>query len=166
MAHPQIRPMFVRRTLLLAAAMAGVLTLGAGALVAGAAPAAAADTATINGATTYQTIAGFGASEAFGQAQTVMDASSPVQQQALGLLYSPSSGAGLTILRNEISADSGSTIEPAAPSSPTAWPRPASSASVSPGPPSGGWLTNSACAYSANRPRSAAQPDAAAARVE
>jgi O-glycosyl hydrolase len=121
-AHPQTRPMFVRRTLLLAAAMAGVLTLGAGALGAGAAPAAAADTATINGATTYQTIAGFGASEAFGQAQTVMDASSPVQQQALGLLYSPSSGAGLTILRNEISADSGSTIEPTAPSSPTATP--------------------------------------------
>jgi O-glycosyl hydrolase len=129
-AHPQIRPMFVRRTLLLAAAMAGVLTLGAGALVAGAAPAAAADTATINGATTYQTIAGFGASEAFGQAQTVMDASSPVQQQALGLLYSPSSGAGLTILRNEISADSGSTIEPAAPSSPTATPSYVSLASI------------------------------------
>jgi len=129
-AHPQIRPMFVRRTLLMAAAMAGVLTLGAGALVAGAAPAAAADTATVNGATTYQTIAGFGASEAFGQAQTVMDASSPVQQQALGLLYSPASGAGLTILRNEISADSGSTIEPAAPSSPTATPSYVSLASI------------------------------------
>jgi O-glycosyl hydrolase len=129
-AHPQTRPMFVRRALLLAAAMAGVLTLGAGALVAGAAPAAAADTATINGATTYQTIAGFGASEAFGQAQTVMDASSSVQQQALGLLYSPSSGAGLTILRNEISADSGSTIEPAAPSSPTATPSYVSLASI------------------------------------
>jgi O-glycosyl hydrolase len=85
-------------------------------------PAAAADTAAINGATTYQTIAGFGASEAFGQAETLMNASSATQQQALNLLYSPTSGAGLTILRNEISADSGSTIEPTAPSSPTATP--------------------------------------------
>src|ERR1700683_1738254 len=84
--------------------------------------AAAADTAAINGATTYQTIAGFGASEAFGQAETLMNASSATQQQALNLLYSPTSGAGLTILRNEISADSGSTIEPTAPSSPTAPP--------------------------------------------
>ena len=39
-----------------------------------AAPALAADTATINGGQTYQTIAGFGASEAFGEAATVMNA--------------------------------------------------------------------------------------------
>jgi O-glycosyl hydrolase len=96
-----------------------LITVGLGAM---AGPAAAQDTASINGATAYQTIAGFGASEAFGQAATVMDASSPVQQQALSLLYSPASGAGLTILRNEISADSGDTIEPTAPSSPTATP--------------------------------------------
>jgi O-glycosyl hydrolase len=101
--------------------------LGAAALIAAgmgvtAGPAVAADTATVNGATTYQTIAGFGASEAFGQAETLMNASPAVQQQALNLLYSPTSGAGLTILRNEISADSGSTIEPTAPSSPTATP--------------------------------------------
>jgi O-glycosyl hydrolase len=85
-------------------------------------PAAAADTATINGASTFQSITGFGASEAFGEASTVMDAASSVQQQALGLLYSPTSGAGLTILRNWISADSGTTIEPNAPSSPSATP--------------------------------------------
>src|SRR5580658_5745693 len=85
-------------------------------------PALAADTAAINGATTFQTITGFGASEGFGQASTVMDASSSVQQQVLKYLYSPSGGAGLTILRNEISADSGDTIEPSAPSSPTAAP--------------------------------------------
>jgi glucuronoarabinoxylan endo-1,4-beta-xylanase len=121
-AHPQITPMFLRRTRLMAASVAGVLALGAGALVAGAAPAAAADTATINGASTFQTITGFGASEAFGQAQTVMNASSSVQQQALGLLYSPASGAGLTILRNWISADSGTTIEPNSPGSPSATP--------------------------------------------
>ena len=85
-------------------------------------PAAAADTATINGATTFQTISGFGASEAFGQASTVMNASSPVQQQVLNDLYSPTSGAGLTILRNWISADSGTTIEPNNPGGPGAAP--------------------------------------------
>jgi O-glycosyl hydrolase len=98
------------------------VSLAAAGIGAMAGPAAAADTATINGATTYQTIAGFGASEAFGQAETLMNAPSATQQQALNLLYSPTSGAGLTILRNEISADSGSTIEPTAPSSPTATP--------------------------------------------
>jgi O-glycosyl hydrolase len=76
----------------------------------------------IDGATTYQRITGFGASEAFGEAGVVMDAPATAQQQALSLLYSPVSGAGLTILRNEISADAGTTIEPNAPSSPTAAP--------------------------------------------
>jgi O-glycosyl hydrolase len=99
-----------------------VVALGAGGLVAVAGPAAAADTATINGATTFQTISGFGASEAFGQASTVMNASSPVQQQVLNDLYSPTSGAGLTILRNWISADSGTTIEPNNPGGPGAAP--------------------------------------------
>ena len=108
----------------------GALALIAAGLGAVAGPAAAQDTASINGATTYQSIAGFGASEAFGQAATVMDASSSVQQQALSLLYSPVSGAGLTILRNEISADSGDTIEPAAPSGPGATPSYVSLASI------------------------------------
>jgi O-glycosyl hydrolase len=121
-AHPRTTKPFFRRALFLAASGAGVIALAAGGLVAGAAPAAAADTATINGATTFQTITGFGASEAFGEAQTVMNASSSVQQQALGLLYSPASGAGLTILRNWISADSGSTIEPNNPGGPNAAP--------------------------------------------
>ena len=85
-------------------------------------PAYAADSASINGATTYQTIAGFGASEAFGEAGTVMNASSPVQQQALADLYSPTTGAGLTILRNEIGADAGNTIEPNSPGNPNAAP--------------------------------------------
>ena len=122
MAHPRTTKPFFRRARLLAASGAGVLTLAASALVASAGPAAAADTATINGATTFQTITGFGASEAFGEAQTVMNASSSVQQQALNDLYSPTSGAGLTILRNWISADSGSTIEPNNPGGPNAAP--------------------------------------------
>ena len=45
-------------------------------------------------------------------------------------MYSPTSGAGLTILRNEVSADSGDTIEPTAPSSPSATPSYASLASI------------------------------------
>ncbi len=106
----------------LAAVAATVLGASALAVATQAGPALAASSATINGGTTYQTIAGFGASEAFGEAQTVMNAPSSVQQQVLSLLYSPASGAGLTILRNEISADSGSTIEPTAPSSPSATP--------------------------------------------
>ena len=113
-----------------ALALAGTLALCLFGLAVTAGPAAAQDSASINGSTTYQTISGFGASEAFGQAATVMDASSSVQQQALADLYSPTTGAGLTILRNEISADSGDTIEPSAPSSPTATPTYSSLASI------------------------------------
>jgi O-glycosyl hydrolase len=102
---------------------AGTVLAAATVAVAGsAAPAFAAATATINGGTTFQTITGFGASEGFGEASTVMNASSSVQTQALNLLYGTSGGAGLTILRNEIGADSGTTIEPNAPSSPSATP--------------------------------------------
>ena len=79
-------------------------------------------TVTVNAAKRYQLIAGFGVSEGFGQAKTVMDAPASVQKQVLSLLYSPTRGAGLTILRNEISADEGFTIEPRAPSSPSAKP--------------------------------------------
>jgi O-glycosyl hydrolase len=103
------------------AAAAAVLLVG-GLVMIPASRALAAGTSTINGGTAYQTIAGFGASEAFGEAATVMDSSSAVQDQVLNLLYGQSGGAGLTILRNEISADSGDTIEPTAPASPTATP--------------------------------------------
>jgi len=83
----------------------------------------AAHSATIDGGTTYQTIAGFGISEAFGQAATVRDAAPATSKRILDYLFSATAGAGLTILRNEISADPGDTIEPAAPSSPDATPR-------------------------------------------
>jgi O-glycosyl hydrolase len=109
--------------------LAGTVLLTA-ALVSVAHPALAAGSATINGGQTFQTITGFGASEGFGEAATVMDASSSVQQQVLKDLYSTSGGAGLTILRNEISADSGDTIEPNAPSSPSATPSYVSLASI------------------------------------
>jgi O-glycosyl hydrolase len=119
---PRTMPRVMRHSMF--RVLAGVVTLAmsAAGLAALAGPAAAADTATINGASTFQTIAGFGASEAFGEADAVMNAPAATQQQALDLLYSPTGGAGLTILRNEISADAGITIEPTAPSSPTATP--------------------------------------------
>ena len=113
----------------LAAPLAGGALLAAALATAGP-PALAASTATINGGTTFQTITGFGASEGFGQASVIMNGSSSVQQQALKYLFSTSGGAGLTILRNEISADSGSTIEPASPGSPTAAPSYVSLASI------------------------------------
>ena len=92
----------------------------------GAAPAAGGVTAgvtvTINVATQYQRIAGFGVSEGFGEAKALMNAPASVQKRVLRLLYSPKQGAGLTILRNEISADAGFSIEPKAPSAPSAKP--------------------------------------------
>jgi len=79
-------------------------------------------TVTVDPADRYQRIAGFGVSEGFGQASALMKASASVQKRVLRLLYSPTRGAGLTILRNEISADAGFTIEPKPPTSPTAKP--------------------------------------------
>ncbi len=79
--------------------------------------------ATVDGSTTYQRIAGFGSSEAFLQAKLLMADPSSVQGEVLSLLYSPRSGAGLTILRNQIGSTTGfGTIEPTAPSGPTAAP--------------------------------------------
>src|SRR5579884_2064852 len=85
-------------------------------------PAYAASTVAINGGTTYQTIDGFGFSEAFGQAQSIENLSSGPQKQLLDLLFSPTTGAGFTILRNLLPSDSGNTIEPNSPGSPTANP--------------------------------------------
>ena len=82
----------------------------------------AASAVMINGGTTYQTIDGFGFSEAFGQANNVESASASVQQQVLNDLFSPSTGAGFNILRNLLPSDSGGTIEPNSPGSPTATP--------------------------------------------
>jgi O-glycosyl hydrolase len=115
--HPSRRLPAPRMLIVAAAVVAGGSLAAVPAI-----PASAASAATINGAVTYQRIAGFGSSEAFGQAEQIMNAPPAAQQQALNLLYSPVSGAGLTILRNEIGADPGNTIEPTAPSSPDAAP--------------------------------------------
>ncbi len=82
----------------------------------------AASSVTINGGTTYQTINGFGFSEAFGQASNIESAPASTQQQALDLLFNTSTGAGLTILRNILPSDSSHTIEPNSPGSPSATP--------------------------------------------
>ena len=79
--------------------------------------------------------------------------------RTVGVASTPSAAArAVTYVGQSRYGASATHMVNAASFSPTARPRPASSASVSPGPPSGGWLMNSACAYSANRPRSAAQP--------
>jgi len=102
------------------AAAIGLLTAGVFTLVVDS-PASAASTVTVDGATKYQTIDGFGVSEAFGQANSIRNAPSATRQQALDLLFNTSSGAGFSILRSLIPSDSGS-IEPNRPSSPSATP--------------------------------------------
>jgi O-glycosyl hydrolase len=86
-------------------------------------PAYAASAVTINGATTYQTIDGFGFSEAFGQANGIKGLASGPQKQILDLLFSPTTGAGFTILRNLLPSDSSNTIEPNSPGNPNATPQ-------------------------------------------
>jgi O-glycosyl hydrolase len=111
----------VTRRLMVGALASAALTFAAGGLFA-VRSATATGTAVINEAARYQTMAGFGASEGFGQAAAIMKLPPTEQRQVLSLLYSRTSGAGLTILRNEISADLGITIEPTAPTAPTARP--------------------------------------------
>ncbi|MCL6537196.1 MAG: cellulose binding domain-containing protein, partial [Acidothermus sp.] len=77
---------------------------------------------TIDGNTRLQTIDGFGISEAFGQASAVMAAPTNVQDQIFSLLFSTTTGAGFTILRNLIPSDPNHTIEPTSPGSPAATP--------------------------------------------
>lgn len=102
--------------------LVAAVALGLGsALGFGQLPASAAATVAINGGTTFQRIDGFGISEAFGQANSIRNASSATQKQALDLLFSPSVGAGFTILRSIIPAGSDS-IEPNAPAGPSGTP--------------------------------------------
>ena len=105
-----------------ALALAVPLTLAATTPAQASTAQASTPTVSVNGGVTYQRITGFGASEAFGQASALMSQPASVQRQVLNLLYGTRGGAGLTILRNEISADSGTTIEPSAPASPSAPP--------------------------------------------
>jgi glucuronoarabinoxylan endo-1,4-beta-xylanase len=102
------------------AGAAGLLTLG-WVVVANQLPASAASTVSINAASTFQTIDGFGMSEAFSQANSIRTLAAGPQRQALDLLFNTSTGAGFSILRSLIPSDSGS-IEPNAPSGPNGTP--------------------------------------------
>ena len=84
-------------------------------------PASAASTVAVNGASTFQTIDGFGVAEAFGQANSIRNLTGTAQRQALDLLFNTSTGAGFSILRSLIPSDSNS-IEPNSPGGPTATP--------------------------------------------
>lgn len=103
-----------------ATAVAGLVVCG-GMLTLSPSPASAAPTVSIDGATKYQTIDGFGISEAFGQANSIRNLSGTAQRQALDLLFNTSTGAGFSILRSLIPSGSDS-IEPNSPGSPTANP--------------------------------------------
>ncbi|KAF3908398.1 hypothetical protein ABW21_db0200664 [Orbilia brochopaga] len=94
-------------------------------VVAGLAASASAQTAiTVNVGTTYQTIEGFGFSQAFGRATEFKNAAAALQKQALDLLFSTTTGAGFSIIRNRIgSGGSGDSIEPASPGSPSGTPK-------------------------------------------
>ncbi|WP_460064830.1 glycoside hydrolase family 30 protein [Streptomyces sp. YKOK-I1] len=123
-----------------------VLLTAAGFTAVGTPNAYAATTATVNGATTYQPIDGFGFSEHFGRA-AVMNGSQGLpaakQREILDLLLDRTTGAGLSILR--LGIDSG--IQPTDPGGPNATPK-----YVWDGVDKGQvWLAKEAKAYGVNR---------------
>ncbi|KFY38816.1 hypothetical protein V495_06362 [Pseudogymnoascus sp. VKM F-4514 (FW-929)] len=66
----------------------------------------------------------FGFSQAFGRANDLYNLPTTQRNHTLELLFSPSAGAGFTILRNRIgSGGSGDSIEPTSPGSPGATPK-------------------------------------------
>ena len=84
---------------------------------------------TVNLAQQYQTMDGFGTSEAFQRAVTIQRLSETEQRKALDLLFSMDKGAGLSILRNGIGSspdmrdDHMVSIQPANPGGPKAAPK-------------------------------------------
>lgn len=79
----------------------------------------------VNVGTTYQTMDGFGFSQAFGRANDLYNLPSTQRTHALDLLFSPTAGAGFTILRNRIGSGttSSDSIEPSSPGSPSGTPK-------------------------------------------
>ena len=69
--------------------------------------ASSAATITVNANSPLQQIDGFGFSQAFGRANELKSASSGIQKQALDYLFSTSTGAGFSILRNRIGSPGG-----------------------------------------------------------
>lgn len=74
----------------------------AAALASALVPRQAGETVTVDLTKTYQTMDGFGTSEAFQRAVQVSKLSESQQRYALDLLFSTEKGAGMTILRNGI----------------------------------------------------------------
>lgn len=97
-----------------------VLLLGAGPRAAAAEGSASVS---VNGDARFQTISGFGVSEAFLQARLLMDDPVSVRRRVLDLLFGLEQGAGLSVLRNQVgSVPSYGTIEPVAPPTSTSPP--------------------------------------------
>ncbi|KAI1493570.1 glycoside hydrolase family 30 protein [Biscogniauxia mediterranea] len=86
-------------------------------------------TVTVNLDQTYQTIDGFGCSEAFQRAVQMSQLTEDQQQYVLDLLFSTTNGAGLSILRNgigsspDMSSDHMVSIQPTNPGGPTSEPK-------------------------------------------
>ncbi|KAI0404536.1 glycoside hydrolase family 30 protein [Xylaria palmicola] len=86
-------------------------------------------TVTVNLDQTYQTIDGFGCSEAFQRAVQMSKVSEAKQQYILDLLFSTTKGAGLSILRNgigsspDMSSDHMVSIQPKSPGGPSSPPK-------------------------------------------
>lgn len=83
---------------------------------------------TVNVGQRYQTIDGFGFSEAFQRANGIVNLAEPKRQQVVDLLFNTTTGAGFTILRNGIGSSPDSrndymnTIVPKSPGGPNAAP--------------------------------------------
>lgn len=86
-------------------------------------------TVTVNLDQRYQTIDGFGASEAFQRAVQMSKLTEEQQQYTLDLLFSTEKGAGLSILRNgigsspDMSSDHMVSIQPKSPGGPSSTPQ-------------------------------------------
>ena len=114
-----------RRTRYAAAAVATLLSATTLAVVQAPLPAYAAASATIDGNDVRQSIDGFGFSEFFGRSAIMHGSqglSAQHQKELLDLLLSPTTGAGLSILRLGISSTS-SSIQPSDPGGPDAPPK-------------------------------------------
>ncbi|KAK1721264.1 hypothetical protein CaCOL14_012695 [Colletotrichum acutatum] len=78
---------------------------------------------TVDTTSKLQRIDGFGFSQAFGRAKEFQNAPTALQKEALDLLFSPTKGAGFSIIRNRIgSGGKGDSILPTNPGSPTGKP--------------------------------------------
>lgn len=91
-------------------------------------PRQAGTAVTIDVSKTYQTMDGFGFSEAFQRANVIVNLPAKQQKEVLDLLFDPQTGAGMTILRIGIgsspdsSSDHMNSIAPKSPGSPNATP--------------------------------------------